>query len=174
MVVHSLTAQSVIGSLICLEETLGQLYGIYAERFPGLAEFWRHLALEKQLHAARMRTTATLVQDQNLDIGAERISRDMLRISRERIDSSRIVAGRETELLTASAALNSARELEEQTIGALPFEVFPDPRAPAEIRAVFRDLHKLQILHSASIAKKLEELHGSTCRKRLGRLLGRT
>ena len=173
MITHSLAPQSVIGSLIRLEEGLGRLYGVYAGRFPDMAEFWRHLALEKQLHAARMKETDVLIQSRNLDIGAERISLDILHISRERIESAHVVASRETEPLTELTALNTARELEEQTIGTLPFAVFPDQDTPADIREVFDDLHKLQILHSAAIGKKLDELQRSSPKSRIRRLFSR-
>lgn len=63
------------------ELVLGQLYGIYARRFPNYADFWQKLAQEENKHAACLNSLRTQMQNDPDIVIVDRFSTDAIEFS---------------------------------------------------------------------------------------------
>ena len=154
--VNYLAKQAIIGAMARHEEAVAQLYRIYAELFPKMAEFWLQLAGEEIGHAEVLRAIGARVRSGELEFAAERFDLETIRISTVFLDNQLVVARHDP--LDETRALGIAKLIEEKTIETQAFSVFTDDFASAELRTAFAALREQEVRHCEAINHMLR--HG--------------
>jgi rubrerythrin len=132
------------------ELVIGQLYRVYARRFPVYADFWQKLAQEENKHAACLNSLRTQMQDDPDIVIRERFSTDAIEFSIRYIKQL-IERAMQTDFNLVNA-FSLAMKLEEALLEKKFFEVLTGDTE--EVRSVLEFLaeetqHHYQTLSSA-------------------------
>lgn len=74
-------SDALLSALQQHELVIGQLYGAYAQRFGGYADFWEKLSAEEFKHAACLKSLRTQMQNNPDIVIVERFSKDAIEFS---------------------------------------------------------------------------------------------
>lgn len=112
---------AVIELLAQNESLISDLYLLYAQRLPVLADFWHYLAKEEQQHASWLRNTLKAVDDKSIAL-ADRFS--PAAITTFKTYMSKEITAAKNHVLTEKQALTTALYLENSLIEKDCFTIF--------------------------------------------------
>ena len=143
-----------IEALALHEETIGDLYTAFANRFPDDREFWAELSDEEYAHADWVRALAGRVEGGELTINEGRFSTKALENSMNYIKGW--IKQAESEEITLLYALSIAKDIENALLDKNFFEVF---EADSEDMAnVLNALIEASGEHRDRVLEKLDEV----------------
>lgn len=120
----------MIGSLVELEEAVGNLYKIYAEKFPEYRDFWFSLWADEMEHAHTVSVLHTKVKEGLVSFKEDRFDTNLLKNSRHYVELQINKAKRGKISLTN--ALTIALTIENSIIESQFYEAFQGKRPELE------------------------------------------
>ena len=135
--------------LVRNEESIGELYLVYADKYQELSEFWHGLALEEKRHADCIRKLADKVKERGMHIEPGRFRTEAIGNFTKYVQSETERARKEQ--IPLITALSIALDIEKSIIESNFFEIFDTDSA--ELRHV---LHELAASTSEHV-KRVEE-----------------
>lgn len=152
---HDSTA--VAEALAAYESTLGDLYAVYAVKYPKAADLWQGLSAEEYGHASLVTDLGRSADGAALFADARRFHLPDIAASRRFVTDQIEVA--EATHLSLVEALESAADLEQQTAEQRAYEVFDADSA--NTRRVFDLLRESSLRHRERILARLASLDRS-------------
>jgi hypothetical protein len=119
-----------------LEDSVAQLYEIYARKFPDYANFWMTLALQENMHADLIRGLGAMVSSGTIAFKEDRFSIEQLQQAFDNLQHELQIARQTDYSLSKATAI--ALNLEESLIEKSFFEIFESDSQ--EMKDVFADL----------------------------------
>ncbi len=142
-----------LGVLIACEESLGQLYRLFAEQSPELCDFWHKLATEEQAHASWLRNLVSHLRKQTVSFQDNRFQPDNFRTFftylQERVNDVR------TNTLSNFAALSIAVDCEGTVVEKNFFEVWEGDTP--EMRRLLNALTEASKTHLQTVKSMWEQ-----------------
>jgi len=131
-----------------LEQSLAEMYALFAEKFPGHRELWQRLVAEEQEHAEAVQKFYRLTYERGASFSGEAIRIGAIEAIIEYVKKNCEIAGR--DLLTESQALGISRDIEKSLIAKDIFKHF-------KVRLDFANLLRYLRESSEDHARLVEE-----------------
>lgn len=148
------SSTAVADALAAYEETIGDLYAVYAVRFPKADDLWQGLSAEEYGHASLLTDLGRSADGAAVFADARRFHLPEIAASRRFVTDQIEVA--EATHLSLVEALESAADLEQQTAEQRAYEVLDGDSANA--RRVFDHLRESSLRHRERILARLASL----------------
>jgi rubrerythrin len=143
--------QEEIEGLVRIEETLAEMYGLFAERFPVHGEMWSRLAEEERGHARWIRDLYARVEEGSARLGEDRFRAEgiqyFLNYAEERLGEAR------GERLPFVHALDMALDLESGLLERKFFQIFETDSD--DLKQAFEDMEQQIRKHAERLRKAL-------------------
>jgi len=137
-----------------LEDSVAELYEIYARKFPEHANFWMTLALQENMHADWVRGLGAMLSGGTVAFNQDRFSIERLQQSFDNLQNE-LRTARQADY-SLSKATFIALDLEKSLIEKNFFEIFESDSQ--EMKEVFEDLARETEEHITKLEKFKETL----------------
>lgn len=149
---------NIIAKLSALEESIGRLYGAYANSFPDYNEFWTNLASDERQHAAWIGRLYSLIDNNSITFSKGRFKLAAIQTFLKYLDDELIKA--KAKNLSLMNALSITLYIEESLIELKYFEMVEGDTP--ELKRIFRDLASATQMHVAKVREVLNRYKSNT------------